>query len=397
MRQVSNKATAEQKEHIGVVAICLATYFACEPLTFITAFGGMSFLKLATMPILAVLLVAMFVSSSKHGIKPIRFNGVHLLALIYLMYSTTTLFYYKNETATTQLKDLYLAYLVLILATCRPLNKRETKLISIAWLFVGVVCMMLVLNSNETIYGDRTVIIINGSYEDPNQFCAYFVMPILTALSILLNANRPLKKVLSLVYVGVLFFTILKTGSRGGLMGVGVAVFVYLFFATKGVIKKIAMVCGMALIAVMMFTVLMPYMPEGVQKRMSLEAVENDKGSGRFTIWQFLVNYTLNGDFKTMLFGHGLLSTYEIMHENFFTNGVAHNQTIQILFDQGILGLCTFVPLVLTALLRTIKKNKVAFAALCSIIVFSMSLTFYTFKPMINILMMCALQTSSDL
>lgn len=381
---------------IGVVALCLATYFACEPLTFITAFGGMSFLKLATMPILAVLVASVFISSTKYKMKPLHFNMVHLFSLVYLLYSTTTLFYYKTDSAKVQLKDLYLAYFVLILATCRPLNKKEKNLVYYAWLFVGVVCFYLVNSSNETIYGDRTVIIINGSYEDPNQFCAYFIMPLLSALELAFTKKGFLKKMLCFGYLGLMMYAVLKTGSRGGLIGLAVAIATYVFLQTKGAVKKVAMMITLGIVAVAAFTILLPYMPEGVQKRLSLEAVENDKGSGRFTIWQFLINYTLNGDFKTMLFGHGLLSTETIMRENYFTNGVAHQQLIQIFFDQGILGVCTFVPMVFSCITRTIKKNKMAFAALCSIIVFSCSLTFYTFKPMINILMMCALSFDSN-
>lgn len=247
------------------------------------------------------------------------------------------------------------------------------------------------MTSNETIWGDRTVIVVNGSEEDPNQFCLYFVVPILTALKIITKEKGILKKLLMGVYLGFVFFAILKTGSRGGLLGVCTAVLVYLWFSTKGVGKKIVMLLLVAVAAVMAWTFLLPLMPEGVQKRLSVEAVQSDKGSGRFTIWKFLVSYAFNSNFKTTLIGHGLLSTETIMRENYFANGVAHQQLVQCFFDQGIVGALIYVTLIATCLLRNVKRNPFAFAALCSVIVFSMSLTFYTFKPMINILMLCAM------
>lgn len=384
-----NKTVIEKKQKLplSVPAMCIALYFACEPLTFITTVGGMSVLKLVTFPILAVLFVYLFLGKSD-----LRFNVIHLFAILYLLWSTTTLFFYKTESAMTQLKDLYVAYAFLILATVRPINTREERLIDFAWLFVGIVCVWLVLSSHETVYGDRTVIVVNGSYEDPNQFCSYFILPVLTALKLIGKKSKNLPwKIALMVYLGVILFGILKTGSRGGLLGIGAAVFAYIFFSTKGIIKKFVVVGLIAIVVVALFTVLLPYMPDGVQERLSVEAVAKDKGSGRFDIWKFLVSYSLNGDLKSLLIGHGLLSTETIMRENYFSNGVAHQQLVQCFFDQGLIGVLIFVPMVGACLIRTIRKNKLAFAALCSIIVFSCSLTFYTFKPMINVLIMCVL------
>lgn len=382
----------KQKMPISIVAICLAIYFACEPLTFITAVGGMSVLKLVTIPILLLLVVSLFIGK-QDGTPPreLRFHPIHLLVMLYLLWSTTTLLFYKTDSALTQLKDMWMTYLVLILATLRPLNEREKKLINLSWLFVGIVCFLLVMNSHDMIYGDRTVIVVHGSYEDPNQFCAYFIMPILVALEELFHSKNLVKRCFCGILVGLIIFAILKTGSRGGLIGVSVGIFIYLWFSTKGIFKKILVMLGLVVATLLAYKFLLPLMPEGVQNRLSVEAVQNDKGSGRFDIWQFLISYTLNERFAVTTVGHGLLSTETIMAENYFSNRVAHNQFVQCLFDQGIIGVVIYINLILVMLFKSIRHNKVAFAALCSILAFSMSLTFYTFKPMINIFMMATL------
>ncbi|UKI38171.1 MAG: hypothetical protein L6V93_09425 [Clostridiales bacterium] len=74
-----------------------------------------------------------------------------------------------------------------------------------------------------------------------------------------------------------------------------------------------------------------------------------------------------------------------------FKNGVAHNAYIQILHDQGLLGLFAFYDGD-SALHYAEHKKSLPIRRRCwHCLRFSMSLSFYVFKPYLNIMMMCAM------
>ena len=79
------------------------------------------------------------------------------------------------------------------------------------------------------------------------------------------------------------------------------------------------------------------------------------------------------------------------MYSAGFQNGVAHNAYIQILHDQGLLGLLLFMTVIVLCITRNIKKEPAYSSAVLALLAFSMSLSFYVFKPYLNIMMMLSL------
>ena len=87
----------------------------------------------------------------------------------------------------------------------------------------------------------------------------------------------------------------------------------------------------------------------------------------------------------------GIFSTYDIMYAAGFQNGVAHNAFIQILNDEGLIGVILFAASVAVCIFRNIKQQPLYACAMIALIGFAMSLSFYVFKPYLNIMMMCAM------
>ena len=92
-----------------------------------------------------------------------------------------------------------------------------------------------------------------------------------------------------------------------------------------------------------------------------------------------------------MIWGSGVNSTYEILYGAGFANGVAHNTFLQVFNDQGMIGLLLFLILIAACFGRNAVRQPLYACALTAIMAFAMSLTFYTFKPYLNIMMMCAM------
>lgn len=374
---------AKKKEKISADCLLACLYLVCLPFTVVTTPIG-SLLKVMTYPIFILLAVRYLM-----GKNELVFNYIHLFYTLYILYSVGMLLVYNDTMVMTTTKDMILGLLMLLLITLRVYNAREKEWLETAWILVGIVCIFAAITSTEVVSEseNRTVVRILGFEEDQNQFCAYLIMPVLISLKRIFEKRRFFA--LYVLIVLLAFYAILKTGSRGGLIGVCAGVAVYIFIGMKSLKARIAIALAAVLTVLIFISVVMPMLPEDVSARYSVEAVREDGGSGRFEIWSFLLNYSAQRP-ERLAFGSGVFSTYPIMHSAGFRNGVAHNAYIQVLSDEGLAGLCLFLVCIVLCLVRNIKKDALYACAMISLLVFSMSLSFYVFKPYLNIMIMCA-------
>ena len=367
-------------------------YFICLPLTIITTPLG-SMLKVVTMPTVAVLSVRLLMGKSK-----LSFNYVHFTYFFYVLYTVIQLVMYSSEEATTTTRDMVLGFLTFMLISIRIYNEREIDFIEWAWLIVGVICVIVAFTSNEVVseIEERAVIKIFGFEEDQNQFCSYFIMPVLICIKRIVQKRK--FTLFYLIMLLLIMYSILKTGSRGGMIGIIAGAGVYIMVGIKSIRTRIAIGISAILLAIITVTIIFPLLPESVQERYSIEQVAEDKGSGRFDIWEYLLEYTFEKP-ERIIFGSGVLSSYEILANapKTFLNGVAHNTFIQVFSDQGLLGLFLFLLVMLACFMKPRNTDKLYGCAFLALMAFSMSLTFYVFKPYLNIMMMCAISIEGRL
>ena len=372
------------KEPISLDCIIACLYFMCLPFTVVTTPFG-SLLKLITLPIIAVLSVRTLMGKSD-----ISLNYVHFCYLIYIIYTISMLFVYSDSKAVVTTKDMALGTLMFLLISMRIYNNREKELIETAWLIVGIICVYACITSTEVVSKSesRAVVRILGFEEDQNQFCAYLIMPALISVKRFLEKRKLAP--LYIILVGLCFYSILKTGSRGGLLGVMLGLAAYVAIGIKNPKTTLILLLFSVVFVFIFLTVIMPMLPEDVAARYTISAVEEDGGSGRTDIWKFLINYSFQEPVR-LIRGSGIFSTYGIMHSAGFANGVAHNAFIQVLNDEGMLGLLLFIISSAVCVIRNVKRQPLYACAFTAMMGFAISLTFYVFKPNLNIMMMCAM------
>lgn len=384
-----NKLIAYLKD-ISIDSFVVGIYFLCLPFTVVTTPFG-SLLKLITMPVLAVLAYKLIIGERKE----LRFNGVHFVYSVYIAYTLTGLFMLRSQQAITSTTDMLSAYIAIILISVRVYNEKERALIETAWIGVGIICTYLCLTSTETVnsYENRIIVRVLGFAEDPNQFCAYFIMPVMICMKRIVEKSKimPFYVVLLLL----IMYSVLRTGSRGGLIGILIGIFLCIMLAIRSIKAKIAIILLCVFCAVVVVTVVFPLLPEDVQTRYSVESVVEDGGAGRFDVWKYLIQYAADSPAR-LIRGSGMWSTTEILgaakvHDNV---GAAHNQFFQVLTDQGVLGLVMFFALICTCFFRNWRREPYYACAFVAVMAFSMSLTLYVFKPYINIIIMCAMNFS---
>lgn len=372
------------KEKISIECILACIYFACLPFTVVTTPAG-SLLKVVTIPIAAILMIRLFMGKSE-----LTLNYIHFFYGLYMLYTVGMLVVYSEDISVVTTKDMILGYLMLMLITMRIYNSREKELIETAWIAVGLVCIYVCVTSTEVVseVENRAVVRVFGFEEDQNQFCAYLIMPVLISIKRIFERRKFYP-----VYIMILllsFYAVLKTGSRGGLIGVFAGAAIYISIGMKSMRARLGVILAAIAVGLIFVSVVMPMLPEDVRARYTIEAVQNDGGSGRFEIWQFLLNYTVQRP-ERLIRGSGVFSTYSIMRSGGLKNGVAHNAYIQILNDEGMIGLLLFVTVIALCIFRTIKREPHYAAGMVSLLAFSMSLTFYVFKPYLDIMMLCAM------
>ena len=212
----------ENNGKISLECVMACLYFLCLPFTVVTTPFG-SLLKVVTLPVIAVLTVCLLM-----GRSAIVLNHLHFLYTIYVLYTVSLLFFYSADIAVTTTKDMVLGLFMFLLVSVRVYNTRELEWIETAWVVMGIFCIYVCLTSAEVISDveNRAVIRVFGFEEDQNQFCAYFIMPVLVSLKRFTERRRFYP--VYLVIIALSFYAILKTGSRGGLIGIfaGVALYV---------------------------------------------------------------------------------------------------------------------------------------------------------------------------
>ena len=377
---------------ISIDSVAVAIYFLCLPFTVVTTPFG-SLLKLITMPVLAVLAYKLFVGERKQ----LRFNSVHFIYSLYIAYTLTGLFMLRSEQAIVATTDMLSAYLAIILISMRVYNEKERGLLETAWIGVGVICTVLCLTSTEKVnqYENRILVRVLGFAEDPNQFCAYFIMPVMVCMKRIVEKSKIMP--FYIILLVLILYSVLRTGSRGGLIGIVIGIFICIMLAVKSIKAKLAIILMCGLCAVIVITVVFPLLPEDVQMRYSVTSVVEDGGAGRFDVWKYLVQYAADSP-PRLIRGSGMWSTTEILgaakvHDRV---GAAHNQFFQVLTDQGVLGLMLFFALIFTCFFRNWRKEPYYACAFVAVMAFSMSLTLYVFKPYINIIIMCAMNFASQ-
>lgn len=377
----------ENNGKISLECVMACLYFLCLPFTVVTTPFG-SLLKVVTLPVIAVLTVCLLM-----GRSAIVLNHLHFLYTIYVLYTVSLLFFYSADIAVTTTKDMVLGLFMFLLVSVRVYNTRELEWIETAWVVMGIFCIYVCLTSAEVISDveNRAVIRVFGFEEDQNQFCAYFIMPVLVSLKRFTERRRFYP--VYLVIIALSFYAILKTGSRGGLIGIFAGVALYVAAGLKSIKTKVIVIVSAVVFTFLFITVALPLLPDDVVGRYSVDSVVESGGTGRFEIWRFLLDYTFKNPSR-LIRGSGLLSTYDIMYAAGFQNGVAHNAFIQVLSDEGVIGLLLFLAVMAACILRNLRRAPLYACAFFALAAFAVSLTFYVFKPWLNIMMMCAVSAA---
>lgn len=355
-----------QNIKISTHCILACLYFLLLPTTIVVNSGGNSILKLATVPIGLYFLITIIVSK-----KVLQLNAIHLLLCFFTLSTIITLFVDYSITSIDYVIGYCLNALLYICLSVVKYSDRELKLLEDVQILLLLVLLGITFFSNGSEF-NRSTLKIFGQTCDPNYFVGYFIFPLSITMKRIIQSKYRIAYVL-LAFLGI--YCVFLSGSRGGLIAiVGLIMAFALIYPPKIKHKIFAFLAGCIFILLAWFLVF-PFLPENIIARMSVNNVIETGGTGRWYIWKSMLDEIINSP-NDLLFGRGIHAMHEIFLNGKWDMAVAHNQMIQVLYNQGLIGLIAFTVLTTGCFLNCIRKRKTVSVAIIGMMALSISLSF---------------------
>lgn len=338
---------------LSVFAFALYIFFS--PLDLILNFNGMgTVLKFLGLIIIGISTIELF---REHSPLPARKE--YLAALIYSLYylaSLTWSYYEPNIALVFTILNLALFF---IITTIRPFTEKEYAIIVLSSIF-GVVTFstIMIMNSNTMLYLKRVTILFGDKIIDPNDMGANFILPLFLCMDFLRKPLNHWLKTVFLLFIFLIGFAVILTGSRGALFAIIVGFIFYILFNNHISIKKKSLwIILSAVSCVLLYFLISGYLPEVVKARLTIRSILEDKGSDRLILWNDAMNIFVNSDIFRIVFGYGL-ANFPFIHENNYALLIGtHNLFIQNLIEGGLVALALLFLLLFYVLKGVIKKR----------------------------------------
>jgi len=194
---------------------------------------------------------------------------------------------------------------------------------------------------------------LTGSIGDPNELAAILLPALSLALFMLATSDGALRRFLLVAVAVTCVVALVRTESRGGLIGLGAMLLAGLVFSGPVRARAATIVLAVSGFAVAYFTLVAP--PQSLGRLTSFGA---GGGSGRTDLWSVALDITRNhplagigaGNFQLVEPAYALhnrnLPRFDLIVD---TSKVVHNMYLNALVELGVVGLCLFMLLIVYA------------------------------------------------
>lgn len=359
----------------SLLGVCFAIYFFSTGFDFLAIASGVSLARLIAVALIVVCLFnarnLRFERSSACGFL-FALMGVALIPLLLMD---------NPQSGINPLFSLELSVVIAFFALCLPFKEGDVKLCEFAMVAVGLVMCVLLFVSPGAVgtewVSDRVVVNIAGSQQDPNEFCGYMLF----AVSLLTYTAVKRQHWWNLALVVVIFYCVLLTGSRGGLIANTVAFVAAFCVGFKQTNRRMvwAVLAGVLMFAVVVnIDEVLASLPPSVAERFTGANMSSGTASFRTQAWEDVLTAYISSDPIRQIFGHGYGATTQVT----FNGLVAHNSYVEVLYTFGLAGLVCYLGSVAVAVVRALHASRMPLAiTILAFLTLLMTLSAYPFKP----------------
>lgn len=369
----------KKEDKIRLVTIFLGIFLILVPLDSFQIFGTISILRIfAIIPIVLSIFYA----------KDFKINKNLIYLFVFVFYVLVQILYTINVSDTISRFIMFAMYFLLIFfCTSIEYNEREIKFLNRMFAYSSIIASISILFWGFFEEGRLTIHINSNTREDENQFCGYFLVGTVFFIKNIVEKRRIF---ISSICVVLFLFIALLTGSRGGILAIALAVITYLLFyskSDKNKLKKLFIGLIIGILILILISNLLKFLSPEIAQRFSLKNVQESGGTGRTDIWKYYLNVFDESPALRKIFGYGS-GTVLNLHEK-----VPHNNWIQLLIENGIVGEIIFVLLIISFLKTAYKNNNIyLFSVLIGYIGLTISLSLFSYKPLWGVMLIILLK-----
>lgn len=347
-----------------IFIILYSLYFGLVPFDNIKELTGDTITKTLGLIIIAFIVIYLIIKRT----KSLKLNFINTTYLIVFLIYSFTYFVLSKVDDGNYIRFCFL-FLLFFLSSQLSLKKEVLgKIFNYSTVIIAIISISSILLNLSLTYLDRTHYYIwNGLSVDANIYCSTLIFPVLFSLNNVLEGKGK-KKILYMLMLVPMILSIFISGSRGGLLAIGVGILFLLLFNNKSkTYNKVIFI----VILILLIYIIMPYLPSNIVNRLSLSAIAEDKASARFEIWEYAFNKFKSESVFYMIFGNGFLSFKNALG----IRSVSHNLFVQTLIEGGIVMIMILVSL-FVKIIKYFKNNNSAFmiSFVVSLLIMSCSL-----------------------
>lgn len=315
-----------------------------------------------------VITIKYFFSEFMFGSKWLLFNDFLLIAIIFILYITLTVFIAPDMDLALYYYQKYIEGLIVLILLFGTVTSKEklgrvfrwwaivaalSLFIKLAHVYFGVDAALFKILERVDVSSTfdlehRTHINIKGESvsrliwpgEEPNYTATSMIFPFAIALAFF-NASKGIGKGYWMVLLCMIGVIVVGTYSRSGFISIVAVLGLFTLKNNKKSLVPAVLISG--ILMALIFSI-----PQLHDRIFSIGSEVQGQGSGRFYLWHEAIGMWLNSP----LWGNGLSAYYSKMKV------AAHNTFLQMLAEIGIIGLGLFLWLLFKSILTGYKIKK---------------------------------------
>lgn len=222
-------------------------------------------------------------------------------------------------------------FMLYLLITSYKIQKNEYGMLK--WCIIGggvISALLIIYNFRSLGVIQRVTIQFGERAAELNQLPFDLFIPVALCIEKIVNERKKIMKVMFIIFLSIIVFSIIITGSRGGLFGVGIIFIIYVFSLKRKL--------STGVLLVIVGIILLSLTPSFFIER--LKEAKETGGSGRIFIWtnalNALKNYWITGaglnNFPQAYGEFGHFTPFSSIYRG------SHNVYLGIFVELGIIG-----------------------------------------------------------
>ena len=329
----------------------------------------------------SIAIIVLYICSQKSTVLLIRKNDASIAGFAWVIISAFSVLYSADpRRGLNYLLGIGLNFLLYLIAKELDWNKDDIHKMELFITIGGIALCVISLFSSVVDINSRKEIVFFGIRMDANKEASVLVCPFIFLMDYVLTRKRKIKNVIcAFLLIALVIYTVIQTGSRGGMLGLGVSLLAFLWISIKkrtlSTYKII--ITSVIVVALLNFGIMTKYFDSAILNRLFSNYLI-DNGGGRLLLWKRAFDV-----FKeNALLGVGLGSMMSLIGMQ------VHNTYLEAFCDTGILGGILFLSFIIKSLrsfARTIdpKCFSVALGMALTIFFLSSYSSNYFWIPMI--------------